>query len=228
MKKIHTRVVIDIFSEKVLEDEFFWYDGGVDQCKGGSTSSSSKPLDLDAYMKGTLYPALQQQYSYLSSQYPASQSFEDWLSSNKSQQGTLESTLGNAQSSLGSLSGLTQSLLTPEAYSASMQPYLTKAYQGIGYSGMPGGSYTDKTLGEAVQQGYMSNLGNILGASQAEQSQMSQISDLVNAMNTLTGQEYSAKTEPLDFIKAIQSGRYNQSISKSSQSSGGGLLSMFG
>lgn len=214
------RSIIDVIQDKERI-------GAEIHCKGGGSSSSSKPLNLDTYMSKTLYPALQQQYSYLTSQYPASQSFEDWLTAQKGQQGQLESTLGSAQSSLGSLSGLTKSLMTPEAYSQSMQPYLNKAYQGIGYSGMPSGTYTDKTLSEAVQQGYMSNLGNILGASQAEQSQMSQIADLVQALNTMTGQEYSAKTEPLDFIKTIQAGRYNQSVQKSSQSSGGGLLGLF-
>jgi len=227
MKKVHTKIVIDIFSKKVLEDEFFWHDGEVVQCKGGGSKTESKPLDLDTYLKGLYKTGLQPHYSYLLDQYKPSESFEDWLTQNKSQQGTLASTLGSAESSLGSLSGLTKSLLTPEAYSASMQPYLNKAYQGIGYSGMPSGTYADKTLAEAIQQGYMANLGNILGASQAEQSQMSQISDLVNSLNTLTGQEYTAKTEPLELMKAIQLGRYGQGVSKSTTSSGGGLLGLF-
>ena len=226
--RIHTKIVIDMSTYQVLEDEWYEYEGEVAQCKGGGTTSSTKPLNLDTYMSNTLYPALQSQYSYLSSQYPAKSSFEDWLSSSKSQQAGLQSNLAGAQGSLGSLSGLTQSLMTPEAYSQAMQPYLTKAYQGIGMSGMPAGSYADKNLAEATQQGYMANLGNILGASQAEQAQRGQVSDIIQALNTMTGQEYSAKTEPLDFIKAIQSGRYNQSVSKSSQSGGGGLLSMFG
>lgn len=213
------RSIIDIIQIKERE-------GAEIHCKGGS-SSESKPLDLDQYLRTQLYPQLQGQYSYLSSNYPASTSFEDWLTQNKSQQAGLQENLAGAQGSLGSLSGLTQSLMTPEAYSQSMQPFLNKAYQGIGYSGMPSGTYTDKTLAEAVQQGYMSNLGNILGASQAEQAQRGQISDILNALNTITGQEYAAKTEPLDFIKQIQLGRYNQSVQKSSQSSGGLLSSLF-
>lgn len=227
MKKVHTKVVIDISSGKVLEDEFFWYDGEISHCKGGG-ETTSKPLPLDPYLQGLYSSGLQKQYNYLANQYPADKSFEDWLASSKEQQGTLASTLGNAQSSLGSLSGLTKSLLTPEAYFASMQPYLTKAYQGIGYSGMPGGSYADKTLAEAVQGGYMQNLGNILGASQAEQAQMGQISDLANALNVLTGQEYAAKTEPLDFIKTIQASRYGGQVSSGSQESAGFLWGLFG
>ncbi len=227
MKMVHTKIIVDILSGQVLEDEFFWYDGEIAECKGGG-ETTSKPLPLDPYLQNTLYPKLQEQYSYLANQYPASTSFEDWLTSQKGQQGTLASTLGSAQSSLGSLSGLTKSLMTPESYSASMQPYLTKAYQGIGYSGMPAGSYVDKTLAEATQQGYMSNLANILGASQAEQSQMAQIADLINAQNTMTGQEYAAKTEPLDFIKTLQASRYGGQVSKGSQESSGFLWGMFG
>jgi hypothetical protein len=213
--------IFDVIQNKERE-------GAIIHCKGGSTSSSSKPLDLDQYMKSTLYPDLQKQYSYLANQYPAAPAFEDWLSSNREQQGIIQSGITGAQGSLGNLANLTSSLMTPESYSQAMQPYLNKAYQGIGYSGMPSGSYVDKTLAEATQQGFMSNLSNILGASQAEQSQRSQVADLANSLNTLTGQEYGAITEPLDFIKAIQSGRYNQSVQKSSQSGGGGLLSMFG
>lgn len=222
MKKVHTKVVIDISSGKVLEDEFFWYDGEVAQCKGG-VKSETKPLELDPYLKSLYSSGLQNQYSYLGGKYPAQSSFEDWLSGNKAQQAGLQSNLTGAQGSLGSLSGLTQNLMTPESYSSAMQPFLTKAYQGIGYSGMPAGSYTDKTLAEATQQGYMSNLGNILQASQAEQAQRGQVSDIIQALNTITGQEYAAKTEPLDFIKQIQLGRYGQSVQKSSQS-GGGLM----
>ncbi len=202
--------------------------GAAIHCKGGGSSSESKPLYLDTYLQGLYKNGLQNQYSYLANQYPADKSFEDWLSQNKSQQGSVQSALTGAEGSLGNLANLFSSLSTPEAYQSAMQPYLTKAYQGIGYSGMPGGSYADKTLAEATQQGYMQNLGNILGVSQAEQSQRSQVSDLANALNTLTGQEYTAKTEPLEFIKAIQLGRYGQNVTKSTTSSGGGLLGLFG
>lgn len=225
--KIHTRIVFSMITGETLEDEWYEYEGEVAQCKGGGTTES-KPLELDKYLSGTLYPELQKQYSYLSSQHPASGSFEDWLSGNKAQQAGLQSNLTGAQGSLGSLSGLTQNLMTPESYSAAMQPYLTKAYQGIGYSGMPGGSYVDKTLAEATQQGYMANLGNILGASQAEQAQRGQVSDILQALNAMTGQEYAAKTEPLDFFKTLQASRYGGQVSKGSQESSGFLWGLFG
>lgn len=173
-------------------------------------------------MKGSLYPALQGQYSYLSEQYPSAQSFEDWLAQSQAQQGAMQSNLAGAQTSLGGLAGLTQQLMRPESYSAAMQPYLNQAYQGIGYSGMPGGTYADKTLAEAVQQGYMQNLGNILQATGAEQAQRGQIGDIVSSLNQLAGQEYAAKTEPLDFIKAIQQMRYGQGVSASTGSQGQG------
>ncbi len=200
--------------------------GAIIHCKSGSTSSS-KPLDLDSYMKSTLYPELQQQYNYLSTNYPADKAFENWMGESNSQIGTMKDTLGSAQGTLGDLSSMTSGLMSPDAFYATMQPYLNKAYQGIGYSGMPGGSYVDKTLAEATQQGWYQNLGNILDAINSQQSQTSQIADLTNSLNTLTGQQYSAITEPLDFIKAIQTGRYGQSTSKSSQSSGGLLSSLF-
>lgn len=224
--KVHNKIVVDIFTGKVLEDEWFDYEGRVAQCKGES-SSESKPLPLNKWMQNTLYPTLESQYGYLSQNYPAQTSFEDWLTQNKAQTAGLQSNLAGAQSSLGNLSGLTQNLMTPESYSASMQPFLNKAYQGIGYSGMPGGSYADKTLAEATQQGYMQNLGNILGASQAEQAQRGQVSDILNALNTITGQQYAAKIEPIDFLKQIEAYRYGGKVEKSSQESGGLLSSLF-
>ena len=226
--KIYNWVVVSMSTGEIIEEDSFEYEGEVAQCKTSGTTSESKPLPLDPYLKNLYSGGLQKQYSYLANQYPASQSFEDWLGQNKAQQGTIQSAMGGAQGSLGNLSNLASSLMTPESYSAAMQPFLTKAYQGIGYSGMPGGSYADKTLAEATQQGYMSNLANILGVSQAEQSQRSQVADLANILNTLTGQEYASKTEPLDFIKQIQLGRYGQGTSTSSQESGGGLLGLFG
>jgi len=228
MTRVHTKIVIDMSTYQVLEDEWYEYEGEVAQCKGGGSTSTSKPVPLDSYMTGTLYPKLKEQYAYLSSKYPATRSFDEWLGSNKTQQAGLQSNLTGAQGSLGSLSGLTQSLMTPEAYSASMQPYLTKAYQGIGMSGMPAGSYADKNLAEATQQGYMANLGNILNASQAEQAQRGQIGDIIQAQNTMSGQEYAAKTEPLDFIKQMEALYHSGQIQKSAQSGGGGLLGLFG
>ena len=224
--RIHNRIVVNIFTGKVLEDEWFDYEGRVVHCKGES-STESKPLPLNKWMQNTLYPTLENQYGYLSQNYPAQTSFEDWLTQNKAQTAGLQSNLAGAQGSLENLSGLTQNLMTPESYSASMQPFLNKAYQGIGYSGMPGGSYADKTLAEATQQGYMQNLGNILGASQAEQAQRGQVSDILNALNTITGQQYQAKTEPIDFLKQIEALRYGGQVQKSSQSSGGLLSSLF-
>jgi hypothetical protein len=227
MTKIHTKVVIDIASGKVLEDEWFEHEGNIAECKGGG-SSSSKPLNLDDYLGNSLYPELQKQYNFLSTNYPADKAFTNWMGESNSQIGTMKDTLGGAQKTLGDLSGLTSNLMTSDSFSKAMQPYLNKAYQGIGYSGMPGGSYVDKNLAEATQQGWMSNLGNILSALQSQQAQTGQISDLTQGLNTLTGQQYSAVTEPLDFIKSIQQGRYNQSTSKSSQESTGFLWGLFG
>jgi len=221
--KIHNRVVVDIFSGEVLEDDWFEYRGEISKCKGGGSSSSSKPLDLDSYMKNTLYPELQNYYGETLNTYKPSQNLATFLEQNKALQDVGQQNLTGAQGDIAAQESMMTGLNSPEGFKAALQPYLTQAYQGIGNSGMPTSSYADKTLGEATTQGYMQNLNNIMSGYQNIANQRTGVTNIGNALDTMQSQQYGAVNEPLDFIKAIQSGRYGQSISKSS-TGGGGLF----
>ena len=189
----------------------------------GGSSSSSKPLPLDSYMSGTLYPQMQDYYSQMSAQYPAMQDLSTWLSGNNANQAAQQTNLAGAQGDIAQEQALVGGLSSKQGFSDAMQPYLESAYQGIGASGMPQSSYGDNTLGQAVTQGYMSNVGNIMNAYNSIANQQTGVTNDVNSLSTLQGQQFNALTEPEQFIQSIQQGRYGQAI-QSSSSTGGGLF----
>lgn len=43
---IHTKIVIDMCTGSVLEDEAYWYDGPVAECKGGGSSSTNSTTNI--------------------------------------------------------------------------------------------------------------------------------------------------------------------------------------
>ena len=43
---IHTKLVIDMRTGNVLEDEAYWYDGPVAECKGGGSSSTNSTTNI--------------------------------------------------------------------------------------------------------------------------------------------------------------------------------------
>ncbi|MFZ5773060.1 MAG: hypothetical protein ACOY4W_16695 [Thermodesulfobacteriota bacterium] len=76
MKKIYTRVRLDIRSGTVLDEEFFLYDGEVAECKGGGSSTSVTNTYDPAYNKRMAVVAEDQQKI-------ANQYFKFWESSYK-------------------------------------------------------------------------------------------------------------------------------------------------
>lgn len=188
---------------------------------GSGQSSTSKPLNLDEYMKGTAYPQVQAQQQYITKNYPASTAFDTLMGQLGSQYGGLQSNLTGAQGDIASNESLASNLMTPEMFQKSMEPYLNQAYQGIGYSGMPGGSYVDKSLADAITQGWFGNLGNIENVFQGIGGQRTLADTITKDMNSLSSAEYGAQTEPYTWMENIQSGRYGIPIQKTSSGGGG-------
>lgn len=213
--KVHTMVIIDIASGKIEYDECYEYIGEIAECKGGS-SSSSKPLKLDDFLKNGPYSWLQDYFGDINETYDPMESLASYLSTTEGVNDTLLNELNGEGGVLAQQKSILANLQTPEMMKASMQPYLTEAYANIGNAGAPSSSYADKLISSAVTQGWLDNVNNTLSGYGNLASQSTNLSDSIT--NNLAN-VYNMQTQPLEFIKNIQLARYGQNVTN--QSSGG-------
>ena len=216
--KVHDVVVIDIATGKVEYDEWYEYNGLVSECKGGSGGSSkSKPLKLDSWMKEGPYSWLQDYFGEVNETYNPMDQLTQYLSTQEGNEAALQGELTGDQGAIAQQKALLNNMASPDMVKASMQPYLSQAYDNIGSSGTASSSYADKLIGSATTRGWMDNWNNLMGG---WNNVTGQTTDLTNALNQNAQNVYDMTTEPLQFIKDIQKLRYGSSVSKSS--SGGG------
>lgn len=220
--KIHTKIVIDILTYKVLEDEWYEYDGEVACCKGGSGGTTTKPLNLDPWMQSGPYAWLQDYFGQIQKEYPPMQMLQEYLGGQGDIQSQLQNELTGTGGSVAQQRDILGTMGTPEMMRASMSPYLNEAYNNIGQAGIPSSSYADKLISSAVTQGWLNNSNNLLSG---WGNTGTQIGNLTDKLGTSQSNVYNMAAQPTEWIKALQGARYGQSISKSSSGGkSGGFL----
>jgi hypothetical protein len=215
--KVHTMVIIDIASGKIEYDECYEYIGEIAECKGGS-SSSSKPLGLDDFLKSGPYSWLQDYYGDVNAEYDPMDQLTNYLATQEGNADILQNELTGDNGAVEQQRNILANLQTPEMMKASMAPYLSQAYANIGNAGAPSSSYADKLITSGVTQGWLDNVnktlsgyGNLTG----------QTKDLTSALSDNASNVYDMTTEPLQLIKQIQLGRYGQNVTKSGSGKSG-------
>jgi len=220
MIKIHTKIVLDIFTYKVLEDECYEYQGKIAQCKGGGSSTSSKPLDLDNWLQSGPYAWLKDYFGDINQEYPAMEALKGYMGGQEGIQSQLQNELTGTGGSLEQQRGILNQMQTPEMMRASMEPYLSQAYNNIGQAGIPSSSYADKLISNAVTQGWLSNSNNALSG---WGNIGNQVGNLTDKISTASSNMYNMATQPMQFIQGIQGGRYGQNVQKSGSSGKSGF-----
>jgi len=217
--KVHNLVVIDISSGNVEYDDWYEYDGPVEQCKGGS-SQSSKPLGLDDFLKNGPYAWLQDYYGDVNTEYDPMDELTKYLATQQGNADILQNELSGDNGAVAQQRNILANLQTPEMMKAAMSPYLNQAYENIGNSGAPSSSYADKLITSGVTQGWLDNTnktlsgyGNLTG----------QTKDLTSALTENASNVYDMTTEPLQLAKQIQLARYNSNVTKTGSSGKSGF-----
>ncbi len=214
--KIYTRLVIQISSGEILEEQSYEYQGNISECKGGSGGTSTKPYQFSP-AENKLYGRTMDYFNTTMDQYNPSDLLNTYMGQSKGLSSNLEGLQSRNFQPQYSLLG---EMSSQEGYRQAIRPYLDKAYQGIGYSGMPGGSYADENITNAINQGWFGNTQNILsGYNQLTGQEQANTS----ALSSLYGSQYDVANEPKTFIEALKQAVAGQSTTKSNTGGKGGF-----
>ena len=139
---IHTKIVIDMRTGSVLEDEAYWYDGPVAECKGGGSSSTNSTTNITNVVDeeyNRRLAEIQERAQDLSDKYYAfwektSAPLESAQAQNEAQLGLLplqtdvtKGVLNLKKDSLPQVSELTKSFLTKSAEGVNADVWANRA-----------------------------------------------------------------------------------------------------